>query len=172
MRDQLAGLATDLADCGPGKRTDGRLVLRQRRCRIDANNHKRAKRLDSGDGLGHRTCKSRRTANISMHLAVAQEVRRSLGHHRRNLDLMRIIGRIDRQLMAAAGYGDRDERHRGDEQATSGHCDIRNVQTRRFAIVSACAQGKYPPAEPGALGIGPLEAAVGVADAAPNSLAT
>jgi len=75
-----------------------------------------------------------------MHLAVAQEVRRSLGHHRRNLDLMRIIGRIDRQLMAAAGYGDRDERHRGDEQAASGHCDIRNVQTRRFAIVSACAQ--------------------------------
>jgi hypothetical protein len=28
-------------------------------------------------------------------------------------------------------------------------------------------QGKYPPAEPGALGSGPLEAAVGVADAAP-----
>jgi hypothetical protein len=28
-------------------------------------------------------------------------------------------------------------------------------------------QGKYPPAEPGALGIGPLEAAIGVADAAP-----
>ena len=27
--------------------------------------------------------------------------------------------------------------------------------------------GKYPPAEPGALGIGPLEAAVGVADATP-----
>jgi hypothetical protein len=29
------------------------------------------------------------------------------------------------------------------------------------------SKGKYPPAEPGALGIGPLEAAVGVADAAP-----
>jgi len=28
-------------------------------------------------------------------------------------------------------------------------------------------EGKYPPAEPGALGSGPLEAAVGVADAAP-----
>jgi hypothetical protein len=28
-------------------------------------------------------------------------------------------------------------------------------------------QSKYPPAEPGALGSGPLEAAVGVADAAP-----
>jgi hypothetical protein len=26
---------------------------------------------------------------------------------------------------------------------------------------------KYPPAEPGALGMGPLEAAVGVADAVP-----
>jgi hypothetical protein len=32
--------------------------------------------------------------------------------------------------------------------------------------------GKYPPAEPGALGIGPLEAAVRVADAALHSLAT
>jgi len=31
---------------------------------------------------------------------------------------------------------------------------------------------KYPPAEPGALGIGPLEAAVRVADAALHSLAT
>ena len=31
---------------------------------------------------------------------------------------------------------------------------------------------KYPPAEPGALGIGPLKAAVRVADAAPDSLAT
>jgi tripartite-type tricarboxylate transporter receptor subunit TctC len=32
--------------------------------------------------------------------------------------------------------------------------------------------GKYPPAEPGALGIGPLEAAVGVANAAPINWAT
>jgi hypothetical protein len=32
--------------------------------------------------------------------------------------------------------------------------------------------GKYPPAEPGALGIGPLEAAVRVADATLHSLAT
>ena len=32
--------------------------------------------------------------------------------------------------------------------------------------------GKYPPAEPGALGSEPLEAAVGVADAAPNYWAT
>jgi hypothetical protein len=28
--------------------------------------------------------------------------------------------------------------------------------------------GKYPPAEPGALGFGPLKAAVGVADATPQ----
>jgi hypothetical protein len=34
------------------------------------------------------------------------------------------------------------------------------------------AEGKYPPAEPGALGIGPLEAAVRVADATLHSLAT
>src|SRR6267143_2892531 len=53
---------------------------------------------------------------------------------------MGIIRRIDRQLVAAAGHGDRDGRHRGDEEAASGHCTIRNVQTRRFAIVSACAQ--------------------------------
>jgi hypothetical protein len=32
--------------------------------------------------------------------------------------------------------------------------------------------GKYPPAEPGALGIGPLEAAVRIADATLHSLAT
>jgi hypothetical protein len=121
MQDQLTGLAADLADYGPGKRTDRRLFLRQRRCRIDANNHEQAERLDSGDGLGNRTSKSRRTANISMHLAVAQEVGRSLGRHRRDLDLMGIIGRIDRQLVAAAGHGDRDGRHRGDEKAASGH---------------------------------------------------
>ncbi len=38
----------------------------------------------------------------------------------------------------------------------------------RFVIPGS----KYPPAEPGALGIGPLEAAVRVADAALHSLAT
>jgi hypothetical protein len=35
-----------------------------------------------------------------------------------------------------------------------------------------CSRCKYPPAEPGALGIGPLEAAVRVADAALHSFAT
>src|SRR5206468_11492796 len=115
MPNQLTGLAAELADYDPGKRTDGRLLLRQRRCRIDANNHEQAERLDSTDGLGNRTSKSRRTANISMHLAVAQEIGRSLGRHRRDLDLMRIIGRIDRQLVAAAGYSDRDGRHRDDK---------------------------------------------------------
>jgi hypothetical protein len=35
----------------------------------------------------------------------------------------------------------------------------------------ALGPSKYPPAKPGALGIGPLEAAGGVADAAPQLLA-
>jgi len=44
---------------------------------------------------------------------------------------------------------------------------------RRFKQTQSLEErGKYPPAEPGPLGIGPLEAAVEVADAAPNSLAT
>ena len=38
------------------------------------------------------------------------------------------------------------------------------------AEIHFATESKYPPAEPGALGIGPLEAAVGVADATPNSL--
>ena len=38
------------------------------------------------------------------------------------------------------------------------------------AILSLAS--KYPPAEPGAIVMGPLEAAVGVADAAPNLFAT
>jgi hypothetical protein len=36
-----------------------------------------------------------------------------------------------------------------------------------FAVVAVGHASKYPPAEPGALIMGPLEAAVGVADAAP-----
>jgi hypothetical protein len=44
----------------------------------------------------------------------------------------------------------------------------------RIRLVMASTSGfcKYPPAEPGALGIGPLEAAVRVADATLHSLAT
>jgi hypothetical protein len=43
-----------------------------------------------------------------------------------------------------------------------------------FGVIAEtiCEIGKYPPAEPGALGIGPLEAAVRVADATLHSLAT
>jgi hypothetical protein len=37
----------------------------------------------------------------------------------------------------------------------------------RYEDLRESGQGKYPPAEPGALGIEPLEAAGGVADAAP-----
>jgi hypothetical protein len=43
------------------------------------------------------------------------------------------------------------------------------VEERGVALVSLAYlnSSKYPPAEPGALEMGPLEAAVGVADAAP-----
>jgi hypothetical protein len=39
-------------------------------------------------------------------------------------------------------------------------------------VTGNVTNSKYPPAEPGALGCEPLEAAVGVADAAPGSGAT
>jgi hypothetical protein len=40
--------------------------------------------------------------------------------------------------------------------------------TTRRNFSNTCGQtSKYPPAKPGALGLGPLEAAEGVADAAP-----
>jgi hypothetical protein len=45
--------------------------------------------------------------------------------------------------------------------------DIDGIADKRWA--KAC---KYPPAEPGALGIGPLEAAVRIADAILHLLAT
>jgi hypothetical protein len=50
------------------------------------------------------------------------------------------------------------------------------AEGRSFSRISQCrfeqASGKYPPAEPGALGIGPLEAAVRVANATLHLLAT
>jgi hypothetical protein len=51
-------------------------------------------------------------------------------------------------------------------QAIKAGCNYAEIFERNLG------QGKYPPAEPGALGIGPLEAAVRVADAALHSLAT
>ena len=47
-----------------------------------------------------------------------------------------------------------------------------NAVAHAATKVEICRRGKYPPAEPGALGIGPLEAAVRVADATLHSLAT
>jgi DNA-binding transcriptional ArsR family regulator len=48
--------------------------------------------------------------------------------------------------------------------ALVGHALARKSPPR---YARQCLLSKYPPAEPGALGIGPLEAAIGVADAAP-----
>jgi hypothetical protein len=43
---------------------------------------------------------------------------------------------------------------------------VGGVLTISAGVSGSWSSSKYPPAEPGALGMGPLEAAVGVADAA------
>jgi len=48
---------------------------------------------------------------------------------------------------------------------------MRYLLIERGANAAINRRGKYPPAKPGALGIGPLKAAVGDADASPISLA-
>jgi hypothetical protein len=57
------------------------------------------------------------------------------------------------------------------EQADLERVRAENAQMCQ-QLADATATGKYPPAEPGALGMGPLEAAEGVADAAPRLWAT
>jgi len=51
-------------------------------------------------------------------------------------------------------------------------CLVLDIRLPGLSGLDAQNEGKYPPAEPGALGIGPLEAAVRIADAILHLLAT
>ena len=81
--------------------------------RIDAHDDERAERLDGAELGRRRAGKAQAAADIGLDLALAQRLGGALGSERPDLDLVRIVGRIDRQLVAAPcdGRGRRREQN-------------------------------------------------------------
>jgi hypothetical protein len=89
----------------------------------------------------------------------ARECNRPLGPNRA----------IDRRRLPAPRIQSIHPQHQGDRSARDRRRSVpRHCRIGFSAPLRGKAMGKYPPAKPGALGLEPLEAAGGVADAAPE----
>ena len=98
-----------VAHDGLGSGAGRGVILGVGRLRVEPDDDEGAERLHRADRISGRGGESRRAADVGMQLAGAHQLGRALGRHRGDLDLVRIVRRVDGQLVAAP-------RHRRDQQ--------------------------------------------------------
>ncbi len=129
MEDESASAARHFMDDGFDKCARRGRVGCEAGLWIGAHDNKGAERLDRADEV--RPVGRREVADIGLDLVVAQQSGSPRGRQRPDLDLVRIIGGIDRHLMAAARHRDEGDGEQHDDQCTEPpHCAVQKLGYR------------------------------------------